>query len=83
MVVELVRSRGREPKVNQDLVSMLHEVLRMAEAGELQAAAVAYVHADAPMICYEADGHEAMIACAARQIEEEMRGVMFDDAGTV
>lgn len=82
MVVELVRSRSKELKVNQDLISMLREVLRMAEAGELQAAAVAYVHADAPMICYEADGHEAAIACAARQVEEEMRSVIFDDADT-
>ncbi len=82
MVVELVRSRSKEPKVNHDLISMLREVLRMAEAGELQAAAVAYVHADAPMICYEADGYEAAIACAARQVEEEMRSVIFDDADT-
>jgi hypothetical protein len=80
MVVELVRSRSKEPKVNQDLVSMLREVLRMAEAGELQAAAIAYVQAESPVICYEADGYEAVIACAARQVEEDMRSVIFDDA---
>lgn len=79
MVVELVRNRSKESKVNDDLISMLREVLRMAEAGELQAAAVAYVQAGAPAVCYDADGHEAAIACAARQIEEEMRCVLFDD----
>ncbi|MGB0219527.1 MAG: hypothetical protein ACPGJF_09370 [Sinimarinibacterium flocculans] len=82
MVIELVRNRSIEPRINQDLVTMLREVLRMAEAGELQAAAVAYVQTNVPMICYEADGHEADIACAARQIEEEMRSVIFDDADT-
>ncbi|MFA5940037.1 MAG: hypothetical protein WC809_11840 [Sinimarinibacterium sp.] len=82
MVIELVRSCDRAPQVNQDLVAMLRDVLAMAEAGEVQAAAVVYVHDSIPSICYEADGYEAEVACAARQIDEEMRNVLFFDADT-
>jgi hypothetical protein len=82
MVIELVRNRSLEPRVNQDLVAMLREVLAMAEAGQVQAAAVAYVQDNTPVVCYEADGYEAAISCAARQVDEEMRSVIFDDADT-
>ncbi|MEQ1438805.1 hypothetical protein AAG565_05535 [Fontimonas sp. SYSU GA230001] len=82
MVIELVRSSDKSPKVNQDLVAMLREVLAMAEAGNIQAAAVAYVQDGTPSICYEADGFEAEVACAARQVDEEMRSVLFFDADT-
>lgn len=82
MVIELVRSCDKAPQVNSDLVAMLREVLAMAESGTLQAAAVAYVHDGSPSICYEADGYEAEVACAARQVDEEMRGVLFFDADT-
>ena len=51
----------------------------MAEVGQVQAAAVAYVQDGTPLVCYEADGYEAAISCAARQVDEEMRSVIFDD----
>ena len=82
MVLELVRSSDKVPQINRDLVAMLREVLTMAEAGEIQAAAVVYVQDGTPSICYEADGYEAEVACAARQVDEEMRGVLFFDADT-
>lgn len=82
MVIELVRSRDKTPQINQDLVAMLRQILAMAEAGEMQAAAVAYVHDGTPSICYEAEGFEAEVACAARQVDEEMRDVLFYDADT-
>jgi hypothetical protein len=83
MVIELVRNRSPDRKINQDLIVMLREVLELAEAGELQAAAVAYVNDHQPMICYEAEGFEADISCAARQIDEEMRSAIFDEADAI
>lgn len=82
MAIELIRSRIKQPEVNRDLIAMLRQVLAMAEAGEVQAAAIAYVHDEMPVICYEADGYEAEISCAARQVDEEMRNVIFFDADT-
>ncbi|MEW6167286.1 MAG: hypothetical protein AB1651_06275 [Pseudomonadota bacterium] len=82
MAIELIRSRPKQPEINQDLIAMLRQVLAMAEAGEVQAAAVAYVHDDMPVICYEAEGFEVEISCAARQLDEEMRNVIFFDADT-
>ncbi len=83
MVIELVRSRSPDRKINQDLIVMFREMLALAESGELQAAAVAYVHDHTPMICYEAEGFEADISCAARQVDEEMRSAIFDEADVV
>ncbi len=82
MAIELIRSRSKESTINPDLIAMLRQVLAMAEAGEIQAAAVAYVHDGQPVICYEADGYEAEISCAARQVDEDMRSVIFYDADT-
>lgn len=80
-VVELVRKRDEPPQVNKDLVEMLRQLLQLAEAGEVQAAAVAYVECDLPMVCYEAEGYEPLLACAARQIDDELRAMLFPDGG--
>lgn len=82
VVIELVRNRSDEPPVvNADLVTMLREVLALAESGEVPAAAVAYVHGGMPTVCYEAHGYEPELACAARQIDDELRAVLFSDGG--
>ena len=80
-VVELVRKRDEPPHVNPALVEMLRQLLQLAESGDVQAAAVGYVQDDIPLVCYEADGYEPQLSCAARQIDDELRAVLFTDGG--
>lgn len=76
MAIELVRRT--EPQPNAELVQMLRQVLALVESGDVQGAAVAYVIDGVPVVCYDAEGYEAEISCAARQIDDEMRQVIFD-----
>jgi len=77
MAVELIRSG---PSPNAGLITMLRDLIAQAESGDIQAAAVAYMHASGEVfVCYEADGYEAQVATAARQIDDELRAVLFND----
>lgn len=77
--IELVRKREDKPTINASLVEMLRQVLALAESGDIQAAAVAYVQEGIALICYEAEGYEAEMACAGRQIDDELRRSMFPE----
>jgi len=80
MAIELIRTREPSPDANAELIAMLRDLLVQAEAAEIQAAAVAYASADGEaFVCYEADGYEAQVASAARQIDDELRAVLFYD----
>jgi hypothetical protein len=82
VTVELIRKREPSPDANVALIKMLRDVLALAEAGDIDAAAIAYASSAGGVdICYEADGYEAQIACAARQIDDELRGVLFFPEG--
>lgn len=78
MAVTLIRTR--DPAPNHELVAMLRDLLAQAEAAEIQAAAVACVSADGVLsVCCHADGYEAALASAARQIDDDLRAALFDD----
>lgn len=76
-VLELVRNKEEVRPVNSALVDLLRQLTALAEAGDIQAAVVAYVSDGVPLVCYEADGFETELSCAARQIDDEMRAIVF------
>ena len=79
-VIALVPKKDEPPPpVNHDLIEMFRELLAQAEAGDILAAAVAYEQDGIPNVCFEADGYEAVLATAARQIDGELRAVLFED----